>query len=170
VEAVATGTRGLDRVCAPRRATPRRILYRLWRVSARNPACGGDARRRGCSRSQSEARRYQIGRGSLVADAGSCSVGRNARLGGPPLAIFKLIASSNLVGACSKGHRYSITSSARPRIESGIVRPIAFAVLRLRTMSNFVACSTGRSVGFAPLKILSTKYAPRRYIEERFSP
>src|SRR5215831_10480219 len=30
-------------------------------------------------------------------------------------------------------------------MESGIVSPIAFAVLRLRTMSNFVACSTGRS-------------------------
>src|SRR5262245_42955600 len=46
--------------------------------------------------------------------------------------------------------RYSITSSARTRMESGIVNPIAFAVLRLRTMSNFVACSTGRSAGFAP--------------------
>ena len=66
--------------------------------------------------------------------------------------------------------RYSITSSARTRIESGIVNPIAFAVLRLRTISNFVACSTGRSAGFAPLKILSTKYAARRYIEGRFSP
>ena len=65
---------------------------------------------------------------------------------------------------------HSITSSARTRTESGIVNPIAFAVLRLRTMSNFVACSTGRSAGFAPLKILSTKYAARRYIEGRFSP
>jgi len=65
---------------------------------------------------------------------------------------------------------HSITSSARARIESGIVSPIAFAVLRLMTMSNFVACSTGRSAGLAPLKILSTKYAARRYIEGRFSP
>src|SRR5882724_2448899 len=53
---------------------------------------------------------------------------------------------------------YSITSSTRAKIESGLANPIAFAVLRLRTMSNFVACSTGRSAGFTPLKILSTKY------------
>src|SRR5262249_5763542 len=65
---------------------------------------------------------------------------------------------------------YSITSSARPRIESGIVNPIFLAVLRLMTRSNFVACSTGRSSGFAPLKILCTKYAARRCIEGRFSP
>src|SRR5512147_959889 len=38
-----------------------------------------------------------------------------------------------------------ITSSARTRIDCGIVRPIAFAVLRLTTNSNFVGCSTGRS-------------------------
>ena len=65
---------------------------------------------------------------------------------------------------------YSITSVERARIESGTVKPIAFAVLRLRAKSNFAACSTGRSAGFAPLKILSTKYAARRYIEARFSP
>jgi hydrogenase maturation factor len=34
--------------------------------------------------------------------------------------------------------------------------PIAFAVLRLMTSSNFAACSTGRSAGFAPLSILDT--------------
>ncbi len=32
----------------------------------------------------------------------------------------------------------------------------AFAVLRLMTSSNFVGCSTGRSAGLAPLRILST--------------
>src|SRR5262245_23007817 len=42
---------------------------------------------------------------------------------------------------CSKG-RYSITLSARTKIESGIVRPSALAVLRLITNSNFVGCST----------------------------
>jgi hypothetical protein len=36
--------------------------------------------------------------------------------------------------------------------------------LRFRTSSNFVTCSTGKSGGFSPLKILSTKYAARRYI------
>ena len=52
--------------------------------------------------------------------------------------------------------RYSITWSARPSTEGGMVRPNAFAVLRLITSSNFVGCSTGRSPGFAPLRILST--------------
>src|SRR5262249_40657308 len=60
---------------------------------------------------------------------------------------------------CAPPH--SITSSARTRNNSGMVNPIAFAVLRLRTSSNFVTCSMGRSAGLAPLKILSTKYAAR---------
>src|SRR6516162_9829095 len=50
-----------------------------------------------------------------------------------------------------------MTSSARARIDGGIVRPSAFAVLRLTTSSNVVGCSTGRSAGFAPLRILSTE-------------
>ncbi len=52
--------------------------------------------------------------------------------------------------------RYSITRSAWRRIVCGIVRPSALAVLRLMTSSNFVGCSTGRSPGFAPFRILST--------------
>ena len=55
----------------------------------------------------------------------------------------------------SKQHLYSITSSARTSKGSGIVRPSAFAVLRLMTRSNLVACSTGRSPALAPLRILS---------------
>src|ERR1700730_6133771 len=51
---------------------------------------------------------------------------------------------------------YWITSSARPSSDGGIVRPSALAVLRLITSSNFVGCSTGRSPGLAPLRILST--------------
>jgi len=44
------------------------------------------------------------------------------------------------------GQPYSITSSART----------AFAVLMLITRSSFVGCSTGRSAGLVPLRILST--------------
>ena len=51
-----------------------------------------------------------------------------------------------------------ITSFARSRSGCGMVRPIAFAVLRLMTSSNLVGCSAG----CAPFKILSTKYAARR--------
>jgi hypothetical protein len=56
---------------------------------------------------------------------------------------------------------YSITSSARARIAGGTVRPSAVAVLRLTTSSKVVGCSTGRSAGFAPFRILSTKTARR---------
>src|SRR5262249_19248062 len=57
---------------------------------------------------------------------------------------------------------YWITSSARASTEGGMVRPSAFAVLRLITSSNLVGCSTGRSAGLAPFRILSTKTAVRR--------
>src|SRR5262249_25281267 len=51
---------------------------------------------------------------------------------------------------------HSMTSSARARIDGGIVSPSDRAVLRLTTSSNLVGRSTGRSAGFAPLRILST--------------
>ena len=49
---------------------------------------------------------------------------------------------------------HSMTSSARARIEGGIARPSALAVLRLTTSSKLVDCWTGRSAGLAPLSIL----------------
>src|SRR5262245_23372530 len=56
----------------------------------------------------------------------------------------------------SPNHRqpYWISSSARSSHDFGAVRPIALAVLMLMNGSNF-ACSTGRSLGFAPLGVLS---------------
>jgi hypothetical protein len=51
---------------------------------------------------------------------------------------------------------HSMTSSARSRNASEIVRPSALAVLRLTISSNLVGCSTGRSAGFAPLRIFAT--------------
>src|SRR5438876_10034176 len=50
--------------------------------------------------------------------------------------------------------RYSITWSARPSTDCGMVSPSAFAVLRLITSSNFVGCSIGKSAGLAPLEDL----------------
>jgi hypothetical protein len=58
--------------------------------------------------------------------------------------------------------RYSITWSARPSSDCGIVRPSAFAVLRLMTSSNVVGSSIGKSPGFAPFRTLSTYRAARR--------
>jgi len=54
-----------------------------------------------------------------------------------------------------RARAHSITRSARSKSDGGIVRPSAFAVFRLITSSNFVGRSTGRSAGFAPLRILS---------------
>src|SRR5262249_13774350 len=51
---------------------------------------------------------------------------------------------------------HSITSSARARIESGMVTPSVLAILRSTIRSNLVGCWTGRSEGLAPLRILST--------------
>src|SRR5262245_61584348 len=47
---------------------------------------------------------------------------------------------------------YSITSSAATCRVRGTVRPSALAALRLITSSNFVGCTTGRSLAFAPLR------------------
>jgi hypothetical protein len=58
---------------------------------------------------------------------------------------------------------HSITSSARNRRASGIVRPIALAVLRLITNAKFVGCSIGKSAGAAPRSTLSTRPATSRY-------
>src|SRR5262245_319558 len=48
---------------------------------------------------------------------------------------------------------HSITSSALSRTEVGSSRPSDLAVLRLTTSSTFVGCWTGKSAGFAPLRI-----------------
>src|SRR5947209_3974261 len=49
---------------------------------------------------------------------------------------------------------YSMTSSARASSAGGIVMPSVFAVFRLMISSKRVGCSTGRSPGLAPFKIL----------------
>src|SRR5262245_14637885 len=65
---------------------------------------------------------------------------------------------------------HSITSSARASSVGGMSRPSALAVLRLIIVWNFVARSTGRSVGLVPFKILSTNVAARRYMSGKFTP
>src|SRR5262249_43718332 len=51
---------------------------------------------------------------------------------------------------------HSITSSATASSLTGISRPSALAVTRLKTSSNLVGCSTGRPPGLVPRMILST--------------
>ena len=45
------------------------------------------------------------------------------------------------------------------------VRPSSFAVLRLIVSRSLVACSTGRSLGLAPWRILSMYSAPRAPVQ-----
>ena len=49
-----------------------------------------------------------------------------------------------------------MTSLAVASSLSGTVMPSALAVLRLITNSKVVGCSTGKSAGLAPRRILST--------------
>ena len=48
---------------------------------------------------------------------------------------------------------YSITSSARSRIDGGMASPSALAVLRFTAVSNFTGNCTGRSPGFSPRRM-----------------
>jgi len=50
-----------------------------------------------------------------------------------------------------------MTESARVRIDAGVVSRMTVAVFMLMTSSSLAGCSTGRSAGFAPFRILSTK-------------
>src|ERR1700756_5878753 len=69
--------------------------------------------------------------------------------------------TADMLGVRLRANRrhHSITSSARESSVGEMLRPIALAVLRLMASSIFVGCSTGRSPGFAPAKILFTKNA-----------
>ena len=59
--------------------------------------------------------------------------------------------------SANSGHCvHSSNSSARASTDGGIVRPSAFAVLRLITSSYLVGACTGRSAGFSPLRMRST--------------
>jgi hypothetical protein len=54
------------------------------------------------------------------------------------------------------GAPYGITSVTWSMISLGKVIPSAWAVFKFTTNSNSRGCSTGRSAGFAPLRIRST--------------
>src|SRR5262245_54409561 len=73
----------------------------------------------------------------------------------PTLLISAL--SSILFAPC-----YLMTRSARASTFGGIASPICFAAFKLITNSNVVGRSTGISMGFVPLSILSTITAERK--------
>src|SRR5262249_40964982 len=58
---------------------------------------------------------------------------------------------------------HSMTSSARSSNDSGMVRPSAFAVVRVTTKSYLVGSAAGRWPGFAPSRIVHVVgRAPKR--------
>ena len=82
---------------------------------------------------------------------GRCREAFSAALGGSQKAGMP---SLEFLVRCADTHW--ITWSARMRTDGGIVSPRVLAVFMLITSSKRVGCSTGRSAGLAPLKILST--------------
>ena len=70
--------------------------------------------------------------------------------------LTRLMCKTPLAVGTSGVAAQRITSVAWKRRGGGMVSTSAWAVLRLMTSSNVVGCSTGKSAGFAPLRILST--------------
>jgi len=65
---------------------------------------------------------------------------------------------------------YSISSSAMLSRPDEMVRPRALAVVMLMVSSNLVGCSTGRSVGFLPMRIWAVRVPPCRYRSTELAP
>jgi hypothetical protein len=63
------------------------------------------------------------------------------------------LRANRVLTRCSRMHHYSITSSAATSSLSGTVTPSIRAVSALMTSSNLLACTTGKSEGFAPLRM-----------------
>ena len=80
------------------------------------------------------------------------------------------VRSTGLHGRADLNNGHSITSSARASSVGGTCRPSAFATLRLMMSANLVGCCTGRSPGFAPLRIRSTYGAACRNCSTKSNP
>src|SRR6516162_1211005 len=65
---------------------------------------------------------------------------------------------------------HSITSSAVASSACGTLRPSILAVGTLMTSSNFVDCTTGKSAGFAPLRMRPAWTPTWRYASTRLAP
>ena len=130
-------------------------------------------------RERRQARQISVGETDGHLDAGIAPVVRFAQAlahcrnacghdrGLPGMQQPDLTGSPRLLRACCDrpaGHRaadsqdelpspHSITSSAAARSVGGTVRPSILAVCALTTSSSFVACTTGRFVGFSPLRM-----------------
>jgi hypothetical protein len=97
--------------------------------------------------------------------------GRGRQLCGPSRDLPAQLCCKNLdAGARAQSRREHVAVShrspieARARSDIKIVRPSAFAVLRLMASSTLVDCCTGKSAGFSPLKMRFVWSAARQPI------
>ena len=171
--ATCTVRRRSHRLCAGPGRRPTRVpeRNRRWRIATRSPhrvprrsprpAAPAGTPAPPCSRVRSS-------RGEPRCAAAMPAAAHRRALAGRERAEAGGQGSETTHGEQAPAHR--ITSSARSRIDSGIVMPSALAVLRLTTSSNLVGCSIGRSPGLAPFRILSTYPADRRNKSSTFGP
>src|SRR5262245_27734290 len=73
-----------------------------------------------------------------------------------PAARYRNLRRGSFILRLPLASHHSITSSARARSVAGTVMPSALAVFILMTSWKRVGCSTGKSAGWAPLRVLST--------------
>ena len=77
-----------------------------------------------------------------------------------PIAVVSIYTNVRIQNLDSVGY---LVSAGEAR--GGTLRPSTFAVLRLIVSRILVACSTGRSLGLAPRRILSMYSAPRVWVQ-----
>ena len=145
---------------SPRRATPRSLVH-TDACDHGSPQADGGNRYNPASASPKPRRNPHSARSTAPAYVprfrALALFGRR-----PPQCVegFVMPAAKNLhnngLTQCGKLYSYSITTSARASRGAGTSRPSALAVLRLITVSHFVADCTGRSAGFSPLRTRST--------------
>src|SRR5207249_10489560 len=93
---------------------------------------------------------------------------RTARVREEPPPVHRHAVAITLTGTSPVPHW--TTCSARNSTDFGMVRPSALAALRFTVSSNLLGCSTGRSPGLAPFRILSTWPAARRHMYATSTP
>ena len=103
-----------------------------------------------------------LGRGENQEDPDASRSCRLLRIGGTRKTQRPEVGGQRKKGECETVSGHRITSSARSRIDSGIVSPRARAALRFTTSTYWLDCSIGKLAGWAPLRILSTYSAARR--------
>ena len=158
-----------------------------WRMLNAESSKSPDEAADGSQLTDSAGRRSAVGRGAANSAEIAAKAGQHPM---PPILTELSRAGAirrGLFGPCPRmkrpatpPHRYesvmdsqtfhSITMSARASSVGGTVRPSALAVIKLIARSNLIGCSTGRSPGRVPRRILSTYSAERRNRSGRFAP